>query len=180
MASSLTRTDWLVAALDCLVEQGVENVKVERLARTLGVTKGSFYWHFKNRQDLLRQTLDYWTQQQHAFADSFAAEHFDTPADRLRAVLQFIATKDARHDVAVRLWARQTDWVNVQVREVDELRLELCAQIFRDLGFEEDAAQLRGRLVYYYQVAEQNLSRRDSQALRQRLQAEHLALLLKP
>ena len=54
----LNRTDWLDAALTSLVRGGIEGVRVERLARDLGVTKGSFYWHFEDRPDLLRGLLD--------------------------------------------------------------------------------------------------------------------------
>lgn len=178
--SPLGTADWILAALDCLVTEGVTQVKVERLARTLGVTKGSFYWHFQNRQDLLEQTVAHWAEQQRQFVAALVAQHPEQPAERLRAVLQFIAEKDVRHDIAVRHWAQQAPWVDAYVAEIDALRLGFCEQIFHDLGFSPTEAQLRGRLVYYYQIAEQTLSFRDAPALKATLDAQRYELLTQP
>ena len=67
----LSPSDWLAAALDMLYEKGIEKVKVEPLAIYLGVTKGSFYWHFKNLDALLTQMIDYWEAQQNEIIDRF-------------------------------------------------------------------------------------------------------------
>ena len=82
-----TRDDWISAALAALAEGGIDAVKVERLAARLGVSKGSFYWHFKDRPTLLAALLDLWdgnfTQQQIDEAAGLA-----TPAARLRKVAE--------------------------------------------------------------------------------------------
>jgi AcrR family transcriptional regulator len=61
--ASLTPTDWVQAATAMLVNQGVDAVRVDVLARQLGVTRGSFYWHFKDRDHLLRALLQAWREQ---------------------------------------------------------------------------------------------------------------------
>jgi len=63
MGRDLTREDWLKAARIALLHGGVEAVRVEKLARTLGVTKGSFYWHFSNREEILEALLLEWEGQ---------------------------------------------------------------------------------------------------------------------
>ena len=59
-SDSLTREDWISGAWDMLGERGMDGVRVEPLARRLGVTKGSFYWHFKDRGELLEALLNRW------------------------------------------------------------------------------------------------------------------------
>ena len=97
----LGQEDWLVAALDVLSKHGIEKVKVEPLALYLGVTKGSFYWHFKNREALLTQMVDYWLTVQNEIIDRLGESALE-PKKRLWNVLQFIGRKDSRHDVAIR------------------------------------------------------------------------------
>jgi AcrR family transcriptional regulator len=60
--NQLTAGDWLKQALEILDNEGIHKVKVEYLARQLGVTKGSFYWHFKNHETLIREMLNYWAR----------------------------------------------------------------------------------------------------------------------
>ena len=63
-AKRLSREDWGEAALEVLYSEGVGKVSIVRIARDLGVTSGSFYWHFKDRNDLLRSLLDFWVHAQ--------------------------------------------------------------------------------------------------------------------
>ena len=174
-----TKEDWLNKALDCLLEEGNTNVKVERLARDVGVTKGSFYWHFKDRNDLLSQTAAHWKAQQHAFLDLLNNTSHDSPEERLTALFAYIDAKDVRHDVAMRLWARKEKWVNELVSEIDKLRLVYCESIFTEMGFAADEARLRAHLVYYYQVAEQTISYKEPESLRLRLSQLRFQMLLR-
>ena len=59
----ISKAEWLEAGLQAMSEKGVAALTVEGLAKSLGITKAGFYWHFKNRDDLLRQLLDYWTHE---------------------------------------------------------------------------------------------------------------------
>jgi AcrR family transcriptional regulator len=59
----VSKDQWLAKALDTLESSGVEAVKIERLAKALGVSRSGFYWHFKNRQDLLEHLLDFWVSE---------------------------------------------------------------------------------------------------------------------
>lgn len=157
---TVERDQWTEAALAALIENGEAGVKVERLARTLKVTKGSFYWHFKNREDLLRETAASWERKQRAYAQTLADADHANPEERLRALLRFVEEKDPSSDVAIRLWARKAPWVDQLVAGIDELRLSYCRRVFAELGFAPPEAALRGQQVYYRQVAEQTLSYR--------------------
>ncbi len=174
-----TKEDWLNKALDCLLEEGNANVKVERLAREVGVTKGSFYWHFKDRNDLLSQTAAHWQAQQYAFLDSLHNSAHNSSEERLDALFAYIDVKDIRHDVAMRLWARKEKWVDKIVSEIDRLRLAYCESIFTEMGFANDEARLRAHLVYYYQIAEQTISYKEPEAVRKQLSQLRFQMLIK-
>ena len=86
----LSAEDWALAALDVIAEQGLAAVAVEPLARRLGVTKGSFYWHFPSREALLVAALERWekTEQDTVFGQM---EAVSDPRVRLRELFQLVA-----------------------------------------------------------------------------------------
>ena len=94
--SRLSADDWAQAALDLIAEQGVGAVAVEPLARRLGVTKGSFYWHFPSRDALLQAALERWevVEQQQVFG---SLEEVPDPRTRLRALFQLVAHEVTPH-----------------------------------------------------------------------------------
>ena len=99
--SLLDRSAWLGAALDALHDEGIQGVKVERLARHLGVTKGSFYHHFSDRRELLLGMIDRWRSTQEGYVRWLAESRGTEPKQRLRKLLEFILGKDGRHDVGM-------------------------------------------------------------------------------
>lgn len=157
----MERENWLIAALDTLSEEGIEKIKVEPLAVYLGVTKGSFYWHFKNREALLTQMVDFWEAAQNEIVDRLGKTELE-PKKRLWNLLQFIGHKDSRHDVAMRAWAHNNDYAAKAVLRIDGRRLKFCEQLFDQMGFTGDEGKLRARMVYYYQVGEYTVINRDS------------------
>src|SRR5690606_8602013 len=96
--SRLSAGDWAEAALDLIAEQGVSALAVEPLARRLGVTKGSFYWHFPSRDALLQAALERWEayEEQDVFGK---LEAVPDPRDRLRALFQMVAREFKSHIV---------------------------------------------------------------------------------
>lgn len=161
----LGQEDWLVAALDVLSKHGIEKVKVEPLALYLGVTKGSFYWHFKNREALLTQMVDYWLTVQNEIIDRLGESALE-PKKRLWNVLQFIGRKDSRHDVAIRAWACNNSYAAKAISHIDGRRLMFCEKLFEQMGFTGEEIKLRARLVYYYQIGEYTVIKQDPASLR--------------
>ena len=149
----LGREDWLAAALEVLKSEGVGKVNVVRIARDLGVTSGSFYWHFKDRNDLLRSLLDFWVRSQ----TEAILEKVDqgTPSERLLKLMEILTLgEQARYEVAVRAWAGFDNMAAEVVRGTDKRRIEWLRSIFLELGFSGIEAEMRARLFVYYQLAE--------------------------
>ena len=148
-----TRDDWISAALAALAEGGIEAVKVERLAARLGVSKGSFYWHFKDRPTLLAALLDLWdgnfTQQLIDEAAGLA-----TPAARLRKVaeLALAATMEgvdsARAEAAVQAWATTDEAAAKRLRGVEEVRIDYIAGELEAAGMPGAQARSMGKALY--------------------------------
>ena len=176
---TLDRSHWLDAALDALFEAGDRGVRVEPLARRLGVTKGSFYHHFRDREDLLDAMIDRWRATQEAHLEALAADDDVDPAARVHAVIRFTQDKDSRHDVGMRAWALTHPPARRALQAIDRKGLGFLERLFAALAFDEDEAKLRARLLYFYQVGEYTLSVRDQGASRERLVELRHALLVR-
>ncbi len=145
----LSKADWIKAALRALAGSGVEAVRVERLAETLGVTKGSFYWHFVNRDALLAAILEAWrSEATEAIAADVEASAGD-PVEKLKRLFAIVARFDGRLDLAVRRWAAQDEKARAALAGVDRRRLGYLEGLFAGLGFGERQALARARLVYH-------------------------------
>ena len=149
MSKRLGRDEWVVAALKALADLGVEAVRVERLAETLGVTKGSFYWHFADRQALLMAILEAWKAR--ATADIIAQVERgggDTRA-RMHALMVIVFSSDGRLDRQVRAWAANDVNARAAQEEIDRRRTGYLEGLFTDLGFSRAVAHARARFAYH-------------------------------
>lgn len=151
----LDRDAWLSEALEVLRESGVGHIKVEPLAKRLGVTKGSFYWHFKDRADLLRALPGHWAKAQTEPVIAHGQSADGGPVDRMRAVLEFLAREDPdRYDNAMRAWAQFDTDVADAVAAIDKHRMAYAAELFEQAGLPESEAAFRARVWYFYDVGE--------------------------
>ncbi|MBA3417200.1 MAG: TetR/AcrR family transcriptional regulator [Geodermatophilaceae bacterium] len=144
----LARADWAMAALSAIAETGMAGVAVEPLARRLATTKGSFYWHFANREALIEAALELW-EQEHTEAVIVRVEEETDPLQRLRLLLTtaiMLAQEDVI-DAAVLASARHP-LVAPALDRVTERRVGYLAQLFRQLGFPPVQARDRGLLAY--------------------------------
>jgi AcrR family transcriptional regulator len=158
----LSREDWLAAALEVLYDEGVGKVSIVRIARDLGVTSGSFYWHFKGRNDLLRSLLDFWVRSQTEAIFEKVEQFEGTPSDRLFKLMEMLTLgEEGRYEVAVRAWAGFDDMAAQVVRGTDKRRIEWLRGTFRELGFSGNEAEMRARLFVYYQLAEPSILWRE-------------------
>ena len=168
----LTPDDWIEAATGVLVDQGIDHVRVDLLAKALGVTRGSFYWHFKDREDLLRQVLEAWRQRATLQLTRRLEQASPDPAAQLRDVISLpfrgrSARRAARIELAIRAWARRDAVARQAVDEADALRIGYIAQVFSALGFGIAEARHRAFLLYAYVVAESQLGHAGSTEQRQ-------------
>lgn len=138
----LARKDWIDAAIEMMAEDNVEALRVDNLAERLGVTKGSFYWHFKGREDLIFAVLESWRLQMTSQIQSLIADTSGTPWERIERLLR-IAISARPHvpggpfEVTLRDWARRDVKVDQIIREVDKARFDFAKQLYRDAGLNE-------------------------------------------
>ncbi|QDH69289.1 TetR/AcrR family transcriptional regulator [Lysobacter alkalisoli] len=144
----LSADDWAQAALDLIAEQGVAAVAVEPLARRLGVTKGSFYWHFPSRDALLVAALERWEkfEEEEVFGQ---LEPISDPRERLRALFNVVAHEVKSHIVYSEL-LKALDHPAVQpvIGRVSDRRLEYLTASFRQVGLSRTDARYRAQLLY--------------------------------
>jgi AcrR family transcriptional regulator len=147
----VSKDQWLTKALETLESSGVEAVKIERLAKALGISRSGFYWHFKNRQDLLRHLLDYWVREYTSVVtDNPDVVKLD-PKKRLLTTMDMIRDKHlTKYDLAMTSWAKLDSQVHRVVKKVVKMRLDYLRVIFAELGFEGDELEMRTRLFVCY------------------------------
>ena len=147
-SNRLTRDHWADAALVVVGKSGVQAVAVEPIAVALGVTKGSFYWHFRTRRELVDAALSRWEQR--ATADIITElAPIDDPLERLRALfaIAFLDTPEDRIEDAI-LRAGGDPSVDAAVDRVNTQRLDYLVKTFRALGHALPAARHRARIGY--------------------------------
>ncbi|MER6050645.1 TetR/AcrR family transcriptional regulator [Streptomyces sp. NPDC001793] len=154
----LTVQDWADAALAAMGEGGLAAVAVEPLAARLGTTKGSFYWHFANRDALIEAALDRWAESRtEAVIDDLADE--PDPGERLRLLFRRATRRAAEDPLEVSLLASATDpRVATALARVTDRRIGHIADLFVELGFPEDEAHHRGLLAYTAYLGHTQLS----------------------
>jgi AcrR family transcriptional regulator len=148
---------WIAAALEALADGGVESVRVEPLAKTLKVTKGSFYWHFADRRALLDAMLTYWADGRIAAIQSQVSGD-KAGQESPTVILLRLADLYTRHgnsrglaiELAIRAFARSDEGAAKAVRAVDTERLTHVMALFEKLGWPADDAQARAILFYSY------------------------------
>ena len=147
----VSKDQWLIKAFDTLESSGVEAVKIERLAKAFGISRSGFYWHFKNRQDLLEHLLDYWVRRYTGVVtDNPDVVKLD-PKKRLLTTMEMIRDKHlTKYDLAMTSWAKLDSHVHKVVKEVVKMRLDYLRVIFSELGFEGDELEMRTRLFVCY------------------------------
>jgi AcrR family transcriptional regulator len=165
MVMALSREDWTQAALDALADEGLAGVAVEPLARRLGASKGSFYWHFRDRGELIAATLELWARRDTTEVIT-ALEAIADPRDRLRelarsAYIEAAQGNDAHPSV---LAAASDPRVAPVLERVTRTRLAFLERQFEALGLDPPAARARARMAYALYVGLGDLRRAAPQA----------------
>jgi AcrR family transcriptional regulator len=144
----LSRENWINAALQALADDGPSGVAVERLAARLGATKGSFYWHFKDREELIGEALATWERDD---TDAVIEELMEIgdPVERLRIATVMATEYEEAESPDVRLIPSASDPIVGDVaKRVQRKRLGFLAETFREAGFTPAESRLRARVAY--------------------------------
>jgi AcrR family transcriptional regulator len=177
--------DWIRAAHRVLESRSIDAVRVEVLAKEMGVTKGSFYWHFKDRDDLLQRILTAWrdeaTEQIIFRFESRQLAARELIRDLLTLPFRGAAAREAAAtELAIRAWARRDDAARRVLDEVDAKRLSYITQCFRALGFSATESKSRAFALYSYELSEALLSNQGTTKQRDDRRAFMEKLLLTP
>jgi len=145
----LTRDDWITAALAAIADGGLAAVSVEPLAARLGATKGSFYWHFENRDALLETAISRWEQETTTDVVAEITAARDAPASQFRRLVAGVIERAEQDRVGPALLASAAHPAVAPVLErVTAARLDLITMVFRRLGFTQAQARRRALLAY--------------------------------
>ncbi len=151
----VTRADWLGQALDVLIRDGVDQVKVAVLAAGMGVSRSSFYWYFKSRAELLAALLAHWQDTNTAAMLDQARAPAATITGAVCNIFRCTANPglfDLALDFAVRDWARRDAGVRGLLEASDTRRIEALRDMFTRHGYDGIEALTRARVLYFMQL----------------------------
>jgi AcrR family transcriptional regulator len=152
--NQLQRFDWLLAALELFVAEGIDAVRITRLANEMGVTRGSFYWHFTNRDDLIESLVAYWRDKN----TSVIVEAVNSASSLSDGIFNFFDTCvdsnqfDPRLDLAIREWARRSEDIREQIDLADATRVKAITNLFSRYAYPMPEALIRARVIYFAQI----------------------------
>jgi AcrR family transcriptional regulator len=151
---SLQPYDWILAGIALLTRGGPEAVRITQLADELKVTRGSFYWHFKDRQELLDALISFWRGKYTASMVVAVENAQDLATGLLDLIGVWVALEqfDPRLESAIREWARTSDQARTAIEAADEERVGAVAALFERNGYEPTEALVRARVIYFTQI----------------------------
>ncbi len=144
---------WIDAGFEALAEGGIDAVRIDPLAKSLGVTRGSFYWHFTDRAALHQAMLKEWRKRASYRIGSRIESRTSDARERLKQTLALPnstprAKRAAAIELAIRLWALRDAQASRAVRHIDRVRLSYYAKLFGDMGLAQAEARKRAYLLY--------------------------------
>jgi AcrR family transcriptional regulator len=151
MDEQLTARDWVEHANALLIDENIRGVQIATLCQRRGVTKGSFYWHFKSRQHLLDAILEAW-RKKNTLNVLRRIVSVRTPLRSLRGLLSIprrpASVNGARVEMSIRDWSRRDGKTHRSLQEIDVIRLSSFEQLFRRMGFTAKEARARAYVAY--------------------------------
>ena len=170
----LSRNDWLMAALNTLLTQGIQNVKILQLAKTLDASRGSFYWHFQDRKDLLRNMLEFWEQETTDSVLKRASENSGDGMKKLCKLMEHVLCEDMElYDQSIRAWAKFDPMAAEILKRVDNKRLKFLMGVIKECGARESELENRARILMSYLAGDAStMNREDVETRRKKIRAK--------
>jgi len=161
---------WLQAAYEALLESGVDSVKILPLAKRLNLSRTSFYWFFKDRDEILGALLARWREKNTGNLVRQAGAYAESLAEAMLNIFDcWLDTDlfDAKFEFAVRSWALQSPEILAEVQAADQRRLRALSEMFMRFGADEVRADVRARTTYLTQIG--YISMQTSEAAAERM-----------
>ena len=148
MARRLTLQDWIDFALRTLAHEGFDALKADVLARKLGVSRGSFYWHFADLGAFHARVIEHWKQ---VATEAIIADidHYESLEERLNALLRHAFGRGATLEVRMRAWAENSAEAARALADIDRRRRGYIEQLLLDAGIAPPAAATRTQILYW-------------------------------
>jgi len=162
-SAPLQPQDWVRAASARLAQDGIEAVRVEVLARDLGVSKGSFYWHFRDREEMLSALLTQWEEQETAWLNAGGGSDCSAAARWAVFVERGAAAARSRFEAALHGWARHDARVATRVAAIENRRRAFIAEVLEDVGFPRDGAESWAEIALLLYLGWLDRSTRDAE-----------------
>jgi AcrR family transcriptional regulator len=144
--SRLSVDDWIQAGFAILAEEGIKALKIDRLCRRLGVTKGSFYWHFASLQELIEKSLRRWEERDRVTLDELRA--IDDPRQRLASLFAQAMEQHEAHGLYVVLSSSTVPYAAPVIRRISSRRLKFLIDAYTQAGLKRAEARSQALLAY--------------------------------
>ncbi|MDH0616919.1 MULTISPECIES: TetR/AcrR family transcriptional regulator [unclassified Agrobacterium] len=170
---------WLEAAYQALLESGVDSVKILPLAKKLNLSRTSFYWFFRDREELLAALIARWREKNTGSIVRQSEAYAETLAEAMLNVFDCwldSALFDSRFEFAVRSWALQSDEILAEVRKADEMRMAALSRMFVRFGHGENTADVRARTTYLVQIGYISMQSEEDVAVRMQRIPDYIAI----
>jgi AcrR family transcriptional regulator len=151
----LSREQWLALALEEVAKVGGAKLRIDKLVQSLGVTKGSFYWHFKNRDDFVQSLAEFWARYTTGQVIERLAQVKGDAKDRLLTLMEIIFTIGLdKYELPMRAWAAEEPHIAHLVQEAEAQRLAFIRSILAEMGFQGSELEMRARVFVCYAAGE--------------------------
>lgn len=170
---------WLEAAYESFLDSGVDAVKILPLAKKLNLSRTSFYWFFKDREELLAALLARWRDKNTGGIVNRSEAYAETLAEAMLNVFDcWLDQKlfDSKFEFAVRSWALQSEEILDEVRKADQTRMSAIAAMFRRFGVSETSADVRARTTYLVQIGYISMQSEETIDVRMKRIADYIAI----
>jgi AcrR family transcriptional regulator len=160
---------WLDAAYESLLESGVDSVKILPLAKKLNLSRTSFYWFFKDREELLAALVGKWRDKNTGGLIRQSEAYAETIAEAMLNICDcWLDTSlfDSQFEFAVRSWALQSSEVSAEVSKADQARIAALSRIFLRFGHDEISADVRARTIYLVQIGYISMQSKEDVSVR--------------
>lgn len=160
---------WLEAAYESLLESGVDSVRILPLAKKLGLSRTSFYWFFKDREELLAALIGKWRDKNTGGLIRQSEAYAETIVEAMLNICDCwldMSLFDSKFEFAVRSWALQSEDISAEVRAADAARIAAISRTFLRHGYDEISADVRARTIYLVQIGYISMQSREDVSLR--------------
>ena len=169
IAERMTRESWIAAAVVTLTSESIDQVKIQVIAKALGVSRSSFYWFFTDLKDLHHELLQHWLRKNTDPIIDRATRPARTVTEAVCNVFECWidpALFDPRLDAAIRFWGQVDADIHAIVDHADDRRVQAIAEMFSRFDYPQNEAFIRARVLYFTQVGHFMLGIREDRETR--------------